>query len=587
MFKSCVHLIKHVGLLGSLAVFLTASFLAAPGNAQGACFFLTQSLVPRSLDATTQGQVTLLQQFLAQDPTLYPEGLVTGFFGPATLRAVQRFQVQNGIVNAGTPITTGFGAVGRRTRALINTKICDKGTTIVTSLPPATPPSNSAPVVAPTPVAPIQTLSVVPAPIQRHPTPIVLPAPIVVPAPVVTPVVQVPALPPISVPAPLPVVLPQTPSFASATVTSAHRFQQGVAYGGWGPHLGKLLRSTTNELYLADDTGNDVTRNAGLAYYKQVNGQWVQIGSNAFLGTVQQNTGSVMKGTVIFTYGIDTENHRVEECYFDTVQNTKGCKHLPFVLPANSNYIGAALTPSGHRVVWWTNGGNGAPGTFEYIYNFGNGWNGVVSSNIAGFSAVGYINIAFYDDSRFVLHAKLMAGVGPQWTFIASYADGSLGSQITTWGNLASVGASDLISATNDVWIDPQGGTHILGQSVAGTTSYHYRSPGSNGAFSKVLASFPGVYRARFIKSTDGNLYVAYGKQGDGLRVITIPLSSINGALSLQESASQKIATSAGYEFIDAIYSESSIYQTQPVSGFNVAINGSTRQGEIVHIQLR
>src|SRR3989344_8129449 len=36
-------------------------------------------------------QVTLLQTLLAADAALYPEGRITGYFGPLTRRALQRF----------------------------------------------------------------------------------------------------------------------------------------------------------------------------------------------------------------------------------------------------------------------------------------------------------------------------------------------------------------------------------------------------------------------------------------------------------------------------------------------------------------
>lgn len=61
-----------------------------------------------------------LQEFLKRDAAIYPEGLVTGYFGPATERAVQRFQVKYGIASSGSPWTNGFGAVGPRTRAKLN-----------------------------------------------------------------------------------------------------------------------------------------------------------------------------------------------------------------------------------------------------------------------------------------------------------------------------------------------------------------------------------------------------------------------------------------------------------------------------------
>lgn len=65
-------------------------------------------------------QVSALQEFLKRDTNLYPEGLVTGFFGPATEWAVQRFQSKYGIAISGTPATTGYGAVGPRTREKLN-----------------------------------------------------------------------------------------------------------------------------------------------------------------------------------------------------------------------------------------------------------------------------------------------------------------------------------------------------------------------------------------------------------------------------------------------------------------------------------
>lgn len=73
---------------------------------------------------TRHDEVKILQQILAGPPAggadIYPEALVTGYFGPATLRAVQRFQCKYDIVCSGTPRTTGWGAVGPKTKAKIN-----------------------------------------------------------------------------------------------------------------------------------------------------------------------------------------------------------------------------------------------------------------------------------------------------------------------------------------------------------------------------------------------------------------------------------------------------------------------------------
>ena len=69
---------------------------------------------------STGAQVTELQKYLSLNSTIYPSGLVTGYFGPLTQAAVQRFQAANGIVSAGTPETTGFGRVGPQTMLKIN-----------------------------------------------------------------------------------------------------------------------------------------------------------------------------------------------------------------------------------------------------------------------------------------------------------------------------------------------------------------------------------------------------------------------------------------------------------------------------------
>ena len=45
--------------------------------------------------------VTLLQQVLATDPTIYPEGKVTGYFGSMTAAAVKRFQEKAGLEKVG------------------------------------------------------------------------------------------------------------------------------------------------------------------------------------------------------------------------------------------------------------------------------------------------------------------------------------------------------------------------------------------------------------------------------------------------------------------------------------------------------
>src|SRR3989344_3866609 len=97
----------------------TGAYGGAPYNAS--CLVLTRDLYTDLDDALTHGEISSLQRFLAQNCSIYPEGRVTGYFGPATERAVQRWQAQNGVVSGGTPDSTGFGFVGPRTRAASRT----------------------------------------------------------------------------------------------------------------------------------------------------------------------------------------------------------------------------------------------------------------------------------------------------------------------------------------------------------------------------------------------------------------------------------------------------------------------------------
>lgn len=48
-------------------------------------------------EGMTDTDITKLQELLATDPTIYPEGRKTGYFGPLTKEAVMRFQTRHGL----------------------------------------------------------------------------------------------------------------------------------------------------------------------------------------------------------------------------------------------------------------------------------------------------------------------------------------------------------------------------------------------------------------------------------------------------------------------------------------------------------
>lgn len=70
----------------------------------------------RMVQGSSSNDVSRLQAILSTDKEIYPEGLVTGYFGKLTLKAVQKFQVKYGVAKPGD---VGYGTVGPLTRAML------------------------------------------------------------------------------------------------------------------------------------------------------------------------------------------------------------------------------------------------------------------------------------------------------------------------------------------------------------------------------------------------------------------------------------------------------------------------------------
>lgn len=94
------------------------------------CPKLTLTMQRGARDATTGGQVTELQIWLAKHFNLNEEDVVTGYFGPTTERYVIQFQKAQGL--------PAFGIVGTLTRATI-AKLCNDGPPIYPSPCPTYP----------------------------------------------------------------------------------------------------------------------------------------------------------------------------------------------------------------------------------------------------------------------------------------------------------------------------------------------------------------------------------------------------------------------------------------------------------------
>lgn len=112
-----------VGLIGSTGLF-SFSGLNPPQQAQKSKVDVGKQTYNISTNGLTgpftigakSKQAKLLQEILAQDTSIYPEGFVTGFYGQLTKSAVERFQIKYGIT---TVTDTAFGYAGPKTRAKI------------------------------------------------------------------------------------------------------------------------------------------------------------------------------------------------------------------------------------------------------------------------------------------------------------------------------------------------------------------------------------------------------------------------------------------------------------------------------------
>jgi len=95
------------------------------GGTASACFTKTLKF------GMSDSEVTALQTALKGDATVYPEGLVTGYFGSLTQKAVKAFQTKYGI--------EAVGQVGPITRAKLNSLYCVAASPTPTPTPTATP----------------------------------------------------------------------------------------------------------------------------------------------------------------------------------------------------------------------------------------------------------------------------------------------------------------------------------------------------------------------------------------------------------------------------------------------------------------
>ncbi len=394
------------------------------------------------------------------------------------------------------------------------------------------------------------------------------------------------------------------PTFSNSVITEHHRFIPGAMFGGWGPHLGHLVRAG-GSLYFVDDVCTqmpgsaiyppcDVNDDHTLAVFEWIDGTWQSIATMAPPGVVQQNTATIASadGTKLHTFGIGVPvgaggSGAVVECTFTIATGASSCVALNIATGPSANYVGAAVSPQGYRMVWWTGVVDGGGGSFHFIVDYGGGWNGPRSGGVAGFNDSSYINIAFEPNgSAFTMHTQLVGGLAPNWTFHGATGEGDLAvDAAVSWATNLGPVEGDPIASTNDIWIDPDGDTHLLARSAAGKLVYFYRPVG--GAFAATFWR-ESTFRGRFVPFGD-KLLIALGPAGAGLELLLASAEDVSASAPIDWANKTPIAVQlpAGFESLMAIYPAAPPYFLEPSSDVDVVVIGTPKENEALHVHVQ
>ena len=365
--------------------------------------------------------------------------------------------------------------------------------------------------------------------------------------------------------------------YRECTITDQHRFQEGAMSGHWGHHLGHLVRTATNGLWFADDSGNDVNETETVRYY-QLTGDttWVFRAEVNNYGTVQQNTATVAVGDTLYSYGVDISGPALVQTWLKTTTMESRSHRFKYIDPS-TNYIGAAVSPQGDRIVWWTQVVyGGSPCWWNYTYWNGTTWSQVIKTPITDFVDFSYVLATFSDDSTFHVAGEALGGSindgQTTWTYALGTGNVVLGHPMTDFEVLP---GANLTAC--DIWFnDRTDDLHIIGNGVGGRLTYYHRHldgtwPGRADSVGDPETIWRGT---RFLDGPDGRLYLVLSTP-DGLKLKSIAGDSISGPLPLDSLTTYDLPGDSGFNRVFAVFPERREYQTTPVAGLNFAYPGN------------
>lgn len=348
-------------------------------------------------------------------------------------------------------------------------------------------------------------------------------------------------------------------------------------HGGWGPHLRAPMTASDGSLWFAYDGGPSVSSNTTIHYAHFDGARWADVAQQSHINGVQQNAAHVLRNDVLFSYAVSPGSSQLEECFLDTSNPvSRGCNVIAiggaYATPPNSNYVGAALDPSGAKIVWFTVVGSaGATGQFIYTYNFGGGWNGPVLNTLPGYNDFAYVRAFTPRANTVEWVGQAYIGDFPNGSFAVGADTVALGSQ-PAFQTLGPPAAPDIsVRQAGDVWIDPStGDSHALAR--AGNATYYFHKPAAEqwSAHTDPDEVLDGIVQTRWLHA-QGQPLMMLARGAGPLRALWL------GGGATQWATAEELPIdipARGFESPSAIYSAGPEYQTEAVTSLDFAVCG-------------
>jgi hypothetical protein len=379
-------------------------------------------------------------------------------------------------------------------------------------------------------------------------------------------------------------------------ISDQNRNQDGVGFGGWGPHLRSVLRMNDDSLwYVMDHSKGDISSNDQLLYFQQKNASWKRVARQDLIPGAGQGYAHITNGEEIFSYGVNFRLAQLHECRLNAktlalsdctaVLNRSG---QAIDLGGGANYVGAAISPKGTRLVWWVVVARDGTGQqWNYVYNRGDGWQGpIVTRLVKSRRALSYIYVRFVNENQVALSGQFWIGKFPEGSQQATLTHFSLGEPIKGFHTLKSSDDKGFPKSGSDLWVNPKTATiHALVEGFGDTffgNKVHYYTFKMDDPWRELepVQSFRGYFRARLTQIKRGDLFLVLGGIGRSkIDVLHVPKESITDPIDW--NAANKFAPTmpADKHYAPmAIWIENRAYQTTAVRNLNFAFTGENPQ---------